>query len=113
LVVRFSEAFDNGDIDLALSLAAAELELIDPGLGTVQGTGPFREYLETLKRAVPDATAEIEHVHDAGDTVIVEGRPPVRGRHHGARWADRLVSHLLRPTGAAHPARIDGRRLRR
>jgi steroid delta-isomerase-like uncharacterized protein len=74
LVVRFYEAFDSGDIDSAVSLAAAELELIDPGLGTVQGKGPFREYLETLKRAVPDATAEIEHVHDAGDTVIVEGR---------------------------------------
>ncbi len=31
--------------------------MTDPGLGTVHGTQPFREYLEVLKRAVPDAKA--------------------------------------------------------
>lgn len=32
------------------------------------------EYIETLKRAVPDARAAIEGIHDAGDVVVVEGR---------------------------------------
>ena len=42
-------------------------------MGTVHGHGPFREYIETLKRAVPDARAVIDHMYDAGDAVIVEG----------------------------------------
>jgi ketosteroid isomerase-like protein len=51
-----------------------ELETTDPGLGTVDGHGPFREYIETLKRAVPDARAVIDGMYDAGDVVVVEGR---------------------------------------
>ena len=43
-------------------------------MGTVHGLAPFREYLRGLKRAVPDARALIEQVHEAGETVIVEGR---------------------------------------
>ncbi len=71
---RFYENFDSGDIDGALSAFSDELETTDPGMGTVHGLPPFREYLETLKRAVPDARAVIEHMREAGDTVIVEGR---------------------------------------
>ncbi len=74
LVARFYEAFDSGDLESAVSIASADVEMIDPGLGAVHGTASFREYLETLKRAVPDARAVIERVHDAGDAVIVEGR---------------------------------------
>lgn len=71
---RFYENFDSGDIDAALSAFSDELETTDPGMGTVHGLPPFREYLETLKRAVPDARAVIEQMREAGDTVIVEGR---------------------------------------
>ena len=74
LVARFDEAFDAGDLESAVSIASFDVEMTDPGLGTVHGTQPFREYLEVLKRAVPDAKAVIEHIHDAGDAVIVEGR---------------------------------------
>jgi len=74
LVARFYEAFDDGAIETALTLFSDELETIDPGMGTVHGIPPFCEYLETLKRAVPDARAAIDHVHDAGDVVVVEGR---------------------------------------
>jgi steroid delta-isomerase-like uncharacterized protein len=73
-VSRFYENFDSGDVDAALSAFADELETTDPGMGTVHGIGPFREYLETLKRAVPDARAVIEMRYEAGDAVIVEGR---------------------------------------
>lgn len=52
---RFYEAFDAGDVDAVLSVFSDELETTDPGMGTVHGHGPFREYIETLKRAVPDA----------------------------------------------------------
>lgn len=74
LASRFYTAFDAGDVDAVLSVFSEDLETTDPGMGTVHGHGPFREYIETLKRAVPDACAVIEDVHDAGDVVVVEGR---------------------------------------
>jgi len=70
----FYAAFDRGDVDTAVAMAAETLELIDPGLGTVYGPAALRDYLSTLKRAVPDATAVIEQTHEGGDVVIVEGR---------------------------------------
>jgi steroid delta-isomerase-like uncharacterized protein len=74
LVTRFYEAFDAGDVDAVLSVFSDELETTDPGMGTVHGHGPFREYIETLKRAVPDARAVIDRMYDDGDVVVVEGR---------------------------------------
>jgi ketosteroid isomerase-like protein len=74
LAERFYEGFDSGDIDLALSPFSEDLEMIDPGMGTVRGLEAFRSYIATLKRAVPDARAVIEHAHEAPDAVIVEGR---------------------------------------
>ena len=71
---RFYESFDGSDIDAMLSVFSPELETTDPGMGTVHGLGPFREYLETLKRAMPDARAVIERVFETGDAAIVEGR---------------------------------------
>ena len=74
LAARFYQAFDAGDIDGVLSVCSEDLETTDPGMGTVHGHGPFREYIETLKRAVPDARAVIDGIHDAGDVIVVEGR---------------------------------------
>ena len=74
LVSGFYESFNANHIDAALSAFSAELETVDPGMGTVYGHEPFREYLETFKRAMPDAHAIIERLVEAGDTVIVEGR---------------------------------------
>jgi ketosteroid isomerase-like protein len=74
VVTRFYEAFDDGDIAAAAALADDALEMMDPGLGTVNGPGPFRDYLAALKRAVPDAKAVIELTVEAHDTVVVEGR---------------------------------------
>jgi steroid delta-isomerase-like uncharacterized protein len=74
LVARFYEQFNRGDIDAALAVFSSELETTDPGMGTVHGHEPFREYLEVFKTAMPDAHAVIESLVQAGDTVIVEGR---------------------------------------
>jgi steroid delta-isomerase-like uncharacterized protein len=74
LAARFYEAFDAGDMDGVLSVFSDDLETTDPGIGTVHGHGPFREYIETLKRAVPDARAVIDGMYDTGDVVVVEGR---------------------------------------
>jgi ketosteroid isomerase-like protein len=73
-VARFYRAFDDGDVEAALLLFDEGLETTDPGMGTVHGLAPFREYLETLKRAVPDARAVVGRMLDADDTVVVEGR---------------------------------------
>ena len=70
----FYESFGGSDIDAMLSAFSDDLETIDPGMGTVHGISPFREYLETLKRAMPDARAVVETLLEAGDSVVVEGR---------------------------------------
>jgi ketosteroid isomerase-like protein len=74
LVAGFYEDFNSGDIDAAVLRFSTELETIDPGMGTVHGHQPFREYLDVFKRAMPDAHAIVESLGDAGDTVVVEGR---------------------------------------
>ena len=74
VVGRFYEAFDAGNIDAALSVCADDLEIIDPGMGQVRGRDRFREYLETFKRAMPDARAIVEQTVESGETVAVEGR---------------------------------------
>jgi len=98
LAARFYTNFDRGDIDTALSPFSDDLETTDPGMGTVRGLTPFREYLATLKRAMPDARAVIEHTYAAGDAVIVEGR--FVGTHSGP---------LATPEGDVEPtgARVD------
>lgn len=86
LVAGFYENFDMNDIDAAVGAFSEELETIDPGMGTVHGIEPFREYLETFKRAMPDARAIVEHQYESGETVIVEGR--FVGTHTGPLAGD-------------------------
>ena len=74
IVRRFYEAFGEGDLDAAIGVFADDMRMTDPDLGTVDGLGAFRDYLEGLKRPLPDAGAIIERIYEAGDTVIVEGR---------------------------------------
>jgi ketosteroid isomerase-like protein len=96
LVARFYEDFAAGNLDGALSACSKDLEIIDPGMGRVQGRERFREYLETFKRAMPDARAIIEHTVESGDTVAVEGR--FTGTHTGPLATD---DGDVEPTGAA------------
>ena len=48
LVAGFYENFNNNEVDAAVAAFSEELETIDPGMGTVHGIEPFREYLETF-----------------------------------------------------------------
>jgi ketosteroid isomerase-like protein len=74
IVGGFYEDFNRGEIGEALLAFAEDLETVDPGMGTVHGIEPFREYLDTFKRAMPDAKAIVGHAHEAGEIVVVEGR---------------------------------------
>ena len=74
IVGGFYDDFNSGDIGAALSAFSEELETTDPGMGTVHGIEPFREYLDTFKRAMPDAKAIVGRTYEVGDVVIVEGR---------------------------------------
>ena len=98
LVRGFYTNFDAGQIDAALSAFSEDLETTDPGMGTVHGLEPFREYLETLKRAMPDAVAIIDAFHEAGDAMVVEGR-----------FAGTFTGPLAGPTGDTDPtgARVE------
>jgi ketosteroid isomerase-like protein len=62
----------------------------------VHGLDPFREYLGTFKRAMPDARAIVEKAVESGDTVAVEGR--FTGTHTGPLATD---DGDVQPTGAA------------
>ncbi len=96
LVARFYEDFNSGDIDAAVAAFSAALETIDPGMGTVHGIEPFREYLETFRRAMPDARAVVERTFTTGDSVIVEGR--FVGTHTGPLASP---DGDIEPTGAS------------
>jgi steroid delta-isomerase-like uncharacterized protein len=100
-VSRFYESFDRGDVEAALAVFSDDLETTDPGMGTVHGLQPFREYLETLKRAVPDARALIEAMYEAGEAVIVEGR--FVGTHTGPLSGP---DGDIQPTGASVDVRF-------
>src|SRR6476620_1872351 len=96
IVAGFYASFDKNDIDAAVGAFSEELETVDPGMGTVHGIEPFREYLETFKRAMPDARAIVEQQYESGDTVIVEGR--FVGTHTGPLAGD---DGDIEPTGKA------------
>ena len=74
LVADFYEQFGAGDMAAATSAFSEDVEIADPGIGTVHGAESFREYLETFKRAIPDGLVVVEHLYEADDSVIVEGR---------------------------------------
>ena len=108
VVGRFYEDFATGNIDAALSACAEDLEIVDPGMGHVHGRERFREYLETFKRAMPDARAMVEQTVECGDTVAVEGR--FTGTHTGPLATD---DGDVEPTGAAVDLRfVDVSRVR-
>jgi len=92
---RFYEDFATGDIDAAISACAEDLAIVDPGMGLVHGRERFREYLETFKRAMPDAHAVIERTVESGEMVAVEGR--FTGTHTGPLASD---DGDVEPTGA-------------
>lgn len=95
VVAHFYEEFGAGNIDAALAACAEDLEVVDPGMGQVRGRNRFREYLETFKRAMPDARAIVEQVVESGETVAVEGR--FTGTHTGPLASD---EGDVEPTGA-------------
>jgi steroid delta-isomerase-like uncharacterized protein len=96
IVARFYKRFGSGDIDAALSCCADDLEIVDPGMRQARGRDRFRGYLETFKRAMPDAQAIVEQRVEAGEIVVVEGR--FIGTHTGPLATD---DGDVGPTGAA------------
>lgn len=112
VVQEFYERFGDGDLDAAVAVFAAGVQITDPGLGVVVGLEAVRNYLEGLKGPVPDARAIVERVFEVGDTVIVEGRfagtntgplpgpdgdPPPSGRTVDLPFADfaRVSDHRI------------------
>jgi predicted ester cyclase len=95
LVAKFYREFDNGNIVAATSAFSDELEITDPAIGTV-GVGPFREFLESFKRAIPDGRAIVERLYEAENALIVEGR--FAGTHTGPLKGP---GGDIQPTGAS------------
>jgi steroid delta-isomerase-like uncharacterized protein len=96
VVSRFYDEFGVGNIEAALSVVAEDVEIIDPGMGHVHGRERFREYLDTFKRAMPDAQAIVERTVERDGVVAVEGR--FVGTHTGPLATD---DGDVDPTGAS------------
>ena len=105
LVLRFYEAFNEGDVSAALSAFSADLEISDPAIGTVRGVVPFRDYLESFNRAVPDRQIITERLDEADDSVFVEGH--FVGTHTGPVIGPGGAT--IQPTGASIRARENSR----
>jgi ketosteroid isomerase-like protein len=108
---RFYKDFGTGNIDAALSACTEDLEIVDPGMGDVHGRERFREYLETFKRAMPDARALIDQTVESGETVAsaagassmapeAPDRCPARGPASVQKTPWSATSHKLAPAGA-------------
>jgi steroid delta-isomerase-like uncharacterized protein len=97
LVLRFYEAFNEGDVSAALSAFSDDLEISDPAIGTVRGVVPFRDYLESFNRAVPDRQIITERLDEAADAVFVEGH--FVGTHTGPVIGPGGAT--IQPTGAS------------
>jgi steroid delta-isomerase-like uncharacterized protein len=95
LVARFYEEFDKGDIAAATAAFAEEVEIADPGIGTVHGVGRFQEYLESFRRVIPDGRLIVQRLYESENAVIVEGR--FVGTHTGPL---RGPGGAIEPTGA-------------
>jgi len=95
LVARFYEEFDKGNIAAATSAFSREVEIADPGIGTVRGVGRFREYLESFRRVIPDGRLIVQRLYESENAVIVEGR--FVGTHTGPL---RGPGGEIEPTGA-------------
>jgi ketosteroid isomerase-like protein len=88
-VVRLrNEAFNRKDVDAYLALTDPEVAYDQPrelpGAGTYSGHEGIREYFANLEAAWESATAEIEELIDAGDSVVSIGHTAYRGRTSGA-----------------------------
>jgi steroid delta-isomerase-like uncharacterized protein len=76
------DAFNDGDLDRASSLAADDFELVDVPAGqTFEGPEGLREWLGTFRTAFPDSRAEVVEVLSDGDRVATEHIG--RGTHEG------------------------------
>ena len=95
VVGQFYELFSAGDVDGAWQCARTiwKSSIRD---GSSARPRAFREYLETFRRAMPDARAIVENAVESGDTVAVEGR--FTGTHTGPLATD---DGDVEPTGAA------------
>jgi steroid delta-isomerase-like uncharacterized protein len=78
---RAVEHLNNGDIDSAVELFAADCVDHDPAVGQSPGRDGFREFFSALASAFPDAHFEPEYLVADNDNVCVAYR--ITGTHKG------------------------------
>jgi ketosteroid isomerase-like protein len=94
-----TEAVFRKDLEAAAKLYAPDAVAITPDAGEVRGREQIIQYFRQFLDAFPDATDEVVHSHESGDTAIDEGY--VFGTNTGP---------LPLPTGEILPA--TGRQIR-
>ena len=72
---RHYEGVKSGDVDLAASTLANDVENILPGAppGAMNGVAGFRAFAEPFAKAFPNAGMTLTSTVEAGDTIITEG----------------------------------------
>ena len=82
VVRELFEAFNEGDLDGCVALAAEDFELFDAPTGQVyRGPAGLREWLAVFRTALPDARTEIVSAFSEGGLVATEHIG--RGTHSG------------------------------
>jgi hypothetical protein len=73
LVERFYGAFNNNDLDAAMTCFTDALVAVDQGGGEKHGAVAWRKFGAMFKAAAPDARLNLRTAVEAGDTIFVEG----------------------------------------
>jgi ketosteroid isomerase-like protein len=81
------KACDQGEIETALALCDAQVELVEsdalPGPVTATGIDSVRRYLERFQTHWSEASWEPEEFREAGERVFLRARLRLVGRHSG------------------------------
>ena len=80
IVETHYKGMNNGDLDLAMSVFAYDVETLTPQ-GPSQGLEDFRRFGQAFLEAVPNGTISGDRMFECGDTIIVEGT--YSGTHTG------------------------------
>lgn len=88
VVTRLTDAFNDGDFDLAMSYVAADA--INHGPPPTASLEEWRAGWEASRQAFPDIHADIEHIVEQGDTACrrlrLSGTSVGQGERPGARF---------------------------
>jgi uncharacterized protein len=105
-VRRGLEAFNSGDIEQVIAIAAPDFEaIVPPELSaepdTYRGHDGLRRYFESFHETMEEIRFEPEQLIDAGDEVVTVVRLTAKGRHTAIPVEQRIAQVWMMRDGKA------------